>query len=136
MTRLTHFFLPLCLSAILLTGCGQKTSNPDAPAEVSYEETDLDIGDVIIEDGIKKLEFIVKNTGGNAFRVTSVSTSCDCTHADYDPNFIYGGKQTAITVTLDPKDLADGAFERLIAVYTDLKQNPDTLSFHGVAKHK
>ena len=120
---------------LLLMGCGNKSiSNEKGP--LVYEETDIDLGDIVIEDGAKNLEFHLLNNGEKAFFIQTVVTSCDCTEAEYNKEFVYRGKGTTIKVKFDPSTLNEGAFERMIGVYSSIKQCPDTLYIHGVAKHK
>lgn len=135
MTKHSLFLFVAGLMALVLTGCGHK-SDKNAPAKVVYEQTDIDLGDIYAEDGPKKVKFKVKNDGGGAFRIVNVASTCDCTDAEYSSDFVYGGESTTINVTLNVAKLYDGGFERMIGVQTDLKQQLDTLYFHGVVKHR
>jgi hypothetical protein len=106
------------------------------PAKIVYEDNDIDIGTVFIEDTEKVIEFKISNGGGRSFYLRDVVSSCDCTHAEYSDENVLGGESTTVKVTLNPSLLQEGAFERMIGVYSSLKNRPDTLYFHGVAKHK
>lgn len=131
-----HRLFLYLLVVFLAIGCQQKRANSDEPAMASYNTEDRDIGDIYVEDGTVKIKFQVTNIGGKPMYIKNVTTSCECTSATYDERFIYSGDNAEIVVTLDPSNFSDGAFERMVGVYTSAKQRPDTLYFHGVAKHK
>ena len=123
------------LSLLVFASCQTKKATND-PARLVYDETDLDIGNVVIEGGIKTLEYRIFNRGGKPFFIKTVVSSCECTDTEFKEEFVYSGKETVVRVKFDPSSLNEGAFERMIGVYSSVKQLPDTLYFHGVAKHK
>lgn len=124
------------LLLIVAVSCSKKKQVSSEPAKIVYEETDKDIGDVYFEDGEKVIEFKLTNGGGQPFHLRDVVSSCECTRTEYSDEQLYGGESTIIKVYFDPSELNDGAFERMIGVYSDLKKRPDTLYFHGVTKHR
>lgn len=127
--------LSLLFALVLLFGCTDKRSMKEPP-QVVYELTDYDIGTVYLEDTVHIVKMKVSNGGGQCFRFIDVVSSCDCTKTEFDKEPLYHGDESTIKVTLNPSLLDEGAFERMIGVYTDLKKRPDTLYFHGIAKHK
>lgn len=133
--KFNNRLLPLFLLLLLTVSCGKKKVSSE-PAKIVFEVTDLDIGDVYYEDGEKIIEFKVSNEGGRPFHLRDVVSTCECTRTEFSDEQLYGGESTTIKAYLDPSELAEGAFERMLGVYTDLKKLPDTLYFHGVAKHR
>lgn len=134
MKTLNYLFLSLCL--LLMTASCSKKPDSSLPAKLVYEQTDQDLGSVIIEDGTRVVKYTIRNDGGHYIYLADVVSSCDCTKIDFSRDNLWAGEKTTIKVTFDPKDLPEGDFERMIGVYTNMKQRPDTLYFHGVAKHK
>ena len=134
--QLNKRLLPLLLLLLMAVGCSKKRQVSNEPAKIVYEETDKDIGDIYFEDGEKVIEFKITNEGGRPFHLRDVISGCECTRTEYSHDQFYGGESTTITVHFDPSELTEGAFERMLGVYTDLKKLPDTLYFHGVAKHR
>lgn len=134
----TRFTLFLSLGLLLLAAsCGTKKCDSNEPPKAVYSHTDLDLGTIYYEDGPRVVDFTIRNEGGQYLHLIDVVSSCDCTKTDFDPaDLVYGGDDLTIKVTFNPKDVNEGAFERLLAVYTSVKKTPDTLSFHGVIKHK
>ena len=134
MKTLNYLFLSLGL-LLMTSSCGKKV-NSNLPAKLVYEQTDQDLGTVVIEEGPRVIKYTLRNDGGQYFHLVDVVSTCDCTKTDYNKKPVYGGDDVTIKVTFDPMDLPEGAFERMIGVYSNLKKRPDTLYFHGVAKHK
>lgn len=128
-----RYILPLCL-IVLLYGCKGRDMNE--PAKIVFEDNDIDIGTVYQEDTEKVIEFKITNGGGRSFYLRDVVSSCECTHAEFSTDYVRGGESTIVKVTLNPSMVEEGPFERLLGVYSNLKNRPDTLSFHGVVKHK
>ena len=137
MKNMSNRVLPLLLIVLMAVGCGKKKQGPYEPAKMVYEETDIDLGDIFIEDGVKTLEFVVRNGGDMPLSINDVVSSCDCTTTHFDRTTqLYRDDKTTIRVEFNPKDVTVGPFERMVGVYSSLKRRPDTLYFHGVAKHK
>lgn len=130
-----YFLLSLGL-LIVVAGCGKKKADPNLPAKLVFEQTDQNLGTIYFEDGPRVVEYTIRNDGGNYLYLVDVVSTCDCTKTDFSGDPLWGGDEAKVKVTFDPKDLAEGDFERMIAVFTNLKKGPDTLYFHGVAKHK
>jgi hypothetical protein len=133
--KLSNRFFPMLLLPLLFVSCGKKKVSTE-PAKIAFEVTDLDIGDVYYEDGEKVIEFKISNEGGRPFHLRDVVSTCECTRTEFSDEQLYGGESTTIKAYLNPEELPEGAFERMLGVYTDLKKRPDTLYFHGVAKHR
>ena len=128
---------PLMFLLLLVSSCSKQRRGPYEPAKVEYDKTDLNLGDVYIEDGERVIEYHVKNVGDHPLSVYDVVSSCDCTTIQFDENKqLYRDDEITIHVTFNPQDVPVGEFERMVGVYTSLKKRPDTLYFHGVAKHK
>lgn len=135
--KLSNSFFPMLLLPLLFVSCGKKRQGPYEPAKIVYENTDINLGEVYIEDGFKNLEFVVKNVGDMPLSINDVVSSCDCTTADFDVSKqLYHNDKMTIRVTFNPKDVSEGEFERMVGVYSSMKKRPDTLYFHGVLKHK
>ena len=134
----TPIYLILSLGLLLVAAsCGNNKKHSTEPPKLVFEQTDLDLGTIYIEDGPRVIEYTLRNEGGQYIHLIDVVSSCDCTKTDFDSQELaYGGEELSFKVQFDPKDIYDGPFERALAVYTNAKKRPDTLYFHGVAKHK
>jgi len=133
----TRIYLFLSLGLLMMASCSNKKTHSTEPPKLVYEQTDQDLGTIFIEDGPKVVKFTLRNEGGQYIHLIDVISTCDCTKTEFDSKeLVYGGDDMTIKVTFDPKDLTEGSFERMIGVFTNTKKRPDTLYFHGVAKHK
>ena len=135
--KLSRLSVPFLLFAAALTvGCQQRKPVGNNPALAVYDSMDKDIGEVAIGDKPITIEFQLTNEGDRSLHIRDVVTTCDCTDAKFSDESLFNGDKTIITVSLKTKAIAEGPFERMIGVYTSVRQRPDTLYFHGVAKHR
>jgi len=67
--------------------------------------------------------FKVRNTGGAALNIARVQTSCGCTAAVLDHQFLKPGEETRLKVTFDPRG-RHGAQTRTIWIHSNDPKNP------------
>ena len=133
----TRIYLFLSLALLLMAvSCGKKKADPNLPAKLVFEQTDLDLGTIYYEDGPLDLQYTIRNDGGQYLYLVDVVSTCDCTTPEFNHDNLYGGDAQTIKVTFNPQEVPEGDFERMIGVFTNLTKRPDTLYFHGVVKHK
>ncbi|MFQ5474466.1 MAG: DUF1573 domain-containing protein [Candidatus Nanoarchaeia archaeon] len=88
--------LMLTLLSVIVAGCASNSPK----IELSTDK--FDMGDIDPDAGLRTETFFVKNVGGAALNIESVSTSCGCTEAEVESEQIAPGEQTKLTVTYDP----------------------------------
>ena len=139
MTKMNGHILPLFLLLLItVAGCSgnHKKETPLSPAKPVYDRTEVDLGTVYIEDGVKTLEFHVRNEGDKYFWIIDANSGCECTRAEFSTQEVKKGESTTIKVFLDPAKIDPGSFERDLNVFTNLSNDAQTLYMRGVVKHK
>jgi rhodanese-related sulfurtransferase len=74
----------------------------DGGAEISFDKTSYDFGDVPQSQGIISTTFEVENTGDSVLEIGTLSTSCGCTTAEISEKSINPGESVELTVYFDP----------------------------------
>lgn len=67
--------------------------------------------------------FTVKNTGGKPLNITRVQTSCGCTAAVLDHQFLQPGEETRLKVQFDPRG-RNGPQNRQLWIHSNDPQQP------------
>lgn len=111
--------LALATSACLTPG-GFKPTSPDPSVWVDSDKHDW--GKVPGTETIEHV-FKVRNTGGAALNIARVQTSCGCTAAVLDHQFLKPGEETRLKVTFDPRG-RHGSQTRTIWIHSNDPKNP------------
>ena len=117
--------LVLVLSGIFLSGQAQKTT------VIKFDSMEHDFGEVKEENGPVTYEFKFRNLGQEAFLISDVKVSCNCTTPSYSREPVKPGKYGFIKASFDPKN-TDGPFSKLITVIGNTNQSPIYLTIKGV----
>lgn len=85
-----------------------------------------DLGDVT-KEGFS-YTFTVKNTGKKPLEIERVSTSCGCTLATIESEYIMPGESTGLLVTFNPKLMEEeikGKITRIVFIKSNDPENPE-----------
>lgn len=72
------------------------------------------------------------NKGKATLVIQKTSTSCHCAQPTYSKAPIKAGRSGNITITIDPKEMFPGIFERTITVYSNASNSPVRIYVKGV----
>lgn len=86
------------------------------------------VGEVLFRNPVD-VTFALKNKGKSPLEILSVETSCSCTMVDYPRNAVKPGETVNIIVRYDAEML--GTFQKEVAVYTNVRQEPYFLQIQG-----
>lgn len=102
-----------------------------AMTQLATDQEEYDMG-TVEENTTKAQKVILRNLGTKPFRIKGITTSCDCTTAEYDWQEIEPNGQQEITVYYKAEQPGD--FWRTIAIYGNIPEQSITLSFVGTVK--
>lgn len=120
--RRVHLFA-LTAVALAASSCltgGFKPTSADPTVWVDSEKHDW--GRVAGTETVEHV-FKVRNSGGAALNIARVQTSCGCTAAVLDHQFLKPGEETRLKVTFDPRG-RHGAQTRTIWIHSNDPKTP------------
>jgi len=89
-----------------------------------------------IKEGASKTVIVTfTNTGKKPLIISSVYTNCGCTEIDYPKEPFMPGKSGTIKITYNATE-GEGAFSKTVTVYTNAKNNKETLKIEGIVLSK
>ncbi len=97
---------------------------------MSFKVTQVDLGVINEQDGVKSTTFTFTNIGTAPLVINGVSVSCGCTNVVFVKDPVMPGKSSNITVTYDP-EFRPGFFDKKIYVYSDKRRKRNVLSIKG-----
>jgi len=93
----------IVLCAFTASSCAILGSRPESPDPVVWVDTaQHDFGDITGAETVSHV-FTVKNKGGKPLNILRVQTSCGCTAAVLDKQFLKPGEASRLKVTFDPR---------------------------------
>ena len=107
---------------------GIKETDTLALTQLVPDREEYDMG-IVAENETKKQKVLLKNTGNVPFIIKGITTSCDCTTAEYDWKEIAPEEQKEIVVSYKGEEPGD--FWRTVTVYGNIPDQSLTLSFVG-----
>ena len=107
---------------------GIKGTDTLALTQLVPDREEYDMG-IVAENETKKQKVLLKNTGDVPFVIKGITTSCDCTTAEYDWKEIAPDEQKEMVVSYKGEELGD--FWRTVTVYGNIPDQSLTLSFVG-----
>ena len=107
---------------------GVKKSETLALTQIVSDQEEYDLG-IVAENETKRQKVLLKNTGNVPFVIKGVTTSCDCTTAEYDWKEIAPNEQKEMVVSYKGEEPGD--FWRTVTVYGNIPDQALTLSFVG-----
>jgi hypothetical protein len=141
-----RILLTLTLASSLLFACGNKKSgvnsdivnnpltadgkgNPDQLAEISFEETQFNFGE-IIQGQVVETDFVFNNTGKNDLVIYDAKGSCGCTVPEYPKEPIKPGASNKIHVKFDSTG-KEGHQTKTVTLTCNTQPNQVTLQIVG-----
>jgi len=112
-------------SGILASSClfGVGGFKPTSPDPVVWVDSDKhDWGTITGAETVDHV-FAVRNMGGAPLNITRVQTSCGCTAAVLDHQYLKPGEETRLKVTFDPRG-RHGAQTRTVWIHSNDPKNP------------
>ena len=107
---------------------GIKETEALALTQLVPDQEEYDMG-IVAENETKKQKVLLKNTGDVPFIIKGITTSCDCTTAEYDWKEIAPDEQKEIVVSYKGEEPGD--FWRTVTVYGNTPDQSLILSFVG-----
>ena len=107
---------------------GIKETEALALTQLVPDREEYDMG-IVAENETKKQKVLLKNTGDVPFVIKGITTSCDCTTAEYDWKEIAPNEQKEMVVSYKAEQPGD--FWRTVTVYGNIPGQALTLSFVG-----
>ena len=107
---------------------GIKETEALALTQLVPDQEEYDMG-IVAENETKKQKVLLKNTGDVPFVIKGITTSCDCTTAEYDWKEIAPDEQKEMVVSYKGEEPGD--FWRTVTVYGNIPGQALTLSFVG-----
>ena len=107
---------------------GIKETEALALTQLVPDQEEYDMG-IVAENETKKQKVLLKNTGDVPFVIKGITTSCDCTTAEYDWKEIAPDEQKEMVVSYKGEEPGD--FWRTVTVYGNIPGQSLALSFVG-----
>ena len=107
---------------------GVKQSETLALTQIVSDQEEYDLG-IVVENETKRQKVLLKNMGNVPFVIKGVTTSCDCTTAEYDWKEIAPDEQKEMVVSYKGEEPGD--FWRTVTVYGNIPGQSLTLSLVG-----
>ena len=107
---------------------GIKETEALALTQLVPDQEEYDMG-IVAENETKKQKVLLKNTGNVPFVIKGITTSCDCTTAEYDWKEIAPDEQKEMVVSYKGEEPGD--FWRTVTVYGNIPGQSLALSFVG-----
>ena len=107
---------------------GVKETETLALTQLVPDQEEYDMG-IVAENETKKQKVLLKNTGDVPFIIKGITTSCDCTTAEYDWKEIAPDEQKEMVVSYKGEEPGD--FWRTVTVYGNIPDQSLTLSLVG-----
>ena len=122
--RMSHIVWA-ALAAVSLAACEKK------PAQISFLQTDIDLGTVYTNDAAHSLDVEFRNKGDEPLVINSVWPSCECVTVERFDTIVRGGRNGKITLNYDFSIYPPGDIERSISISSN---SADTM-YHDVYFH-
>ena len=106
-----------------------------AQAQVKFDRTLHDFGDVTVADGPLVCTFTFTNQGKTDALVTSVVSSCGCTGVKWTRAVVHPGEKGSVTATYS-NDEGPGSFDKVLTVYVKDAKKPQILHIRGIVNEK
>jgi hypothetical protein len=102
--------------------------------------------DILLQDSICNMKtikengpsisknIIFTNIGKKPLILQKVQTSCHCAQASFSKEPVMPNKQDTVTITLNPKEMFKGYFERTVTIYSNAKRGTVRIHVKGVVK--
>jgi hypothetical protein len=110
---------------------GQKQEHGTPVTNVSVSSTEIKLDD-LQKDKKSVAVFTLKNIGNQPLSINNIDASCGCTKPYWDKNPIPPGKETSVTLEIQPEDA--GFFHKTVRVYCNTEKGVISLVISGEVK--
>ncbi|WP_375586370.1 DUF1573 domain-containing protein [Cyclobacterium xiamenense] len=125
----TTFLVAVCG---FLFSCSVDVNSQDVVGSgLVWENSLLNIGAVLAEDGPATADFYFVNKTDSSAYIRSVETDCGCTVAAYSQDTLASDRVGLVRVRYDPQSRG-GTFSKLIIVHSNVHPEGDSLFLEGV----
>lgn len=127
----------LLLLAVMLTLCSchyLNSGSSKSTADILLQDSvcDMSVVEVNGPSITKNIQFT--NTGKEPLIIQEAQTSCHCAQASFTKEPVMPNQQGTVTITLNPKEMFKGYFERTITLYSNARKGPVRIHIKGVVK--
>lgn len=109
-----HIFYLLLLALI----SSQQLFSQQKGANISFDKSAHDFGEIKESDGVVTFDFTFTNTGNEALILQKVNSSCGCTTPTWTKQPVAPGEKGVVSAAYDPKN-RPGHFDKYITVETN-----------------
>ncbi|MDR1338697.1 MAG: DUF1573 domain-containing protein [Prevotellaceae bacterium] len=113
----------------VISGQAQERTVP--VTEVSVSSSEIKLFD-LQKDKKSVATFTLKNTGNQPLLISSVNASCGCTKPSWDRRPVKPGKETSITLEIEPEEA--GFFHKTVQVYCNTEKGVIQFVISGEVK--
>ena len=128
--RMSHIVWVALVAIVSLAACEKK------PAQISFPQTDIDLGTMFTNDAAHSLDVEFRNEGNENLIINSVFPSCECVTVERFDTIVRGGKKGKITLNYNFSIYPPGDIERSITISSN---SADTahheVYFHALLKY-
>ena len=100
-------------------------------AHISFACKKHDFGEVPRKGGDLSVKFEYVNDGTEPLVITRIATSCTCIHANYRRRPLDVGERGVIELTYEPHKMEEGAFHKVVQVYSNSVDGMHLLTVSG-----
>ena len=100
-----------------------------AYANIDFENTFHDFGEIKEEDGTVSYDFKFTNTGEETLKIERVTTSCGCTSPDFTQE-VQPGESGYVTAQFNPS-AREGDFSHFVSVFSNMHEGRLRLTIEG-----
>lgn len=105
-------------------------------AHLSFVKSKHDFGEVRRKGGDLKVKFEYVNDGSEPLIITRIATSCTCIRTDYRRRPLDVGEHDVIELTYEPHKMEEGAFHKVVQVYSNSVDGMHLLTVGGNSVEK
>jgi hypothetical protein len=110
---------------------GHKQEHKTPITNVSVSSTEIKLDD-LQKDKKSVAVFTLKNIGNQPLSINNIDASCGCTKPYWDKNPVMPGKETSLTLEIQPEDA--GFFHKIARVYCNTEEGVILLVISGEVK--
>jgi hypothetical protein len=115
----------------VISGQTQEQEHRTPVTNVSVSSTEIKLND--LQKNKKSVAtFTLKNIGNQPLSINSIDASCGCTKPVWDKSPVAPGKETSVTLEIQPEDA--GFFHKTVQVYCNTEKGVITLVISGEVK--
>lgn len=115
------------MALVMVVAVNAKTKQE---AEIKFEQTTHDFGNINEDGGRVSYEFVFTNTGTSPLKLESVRAECGCTTPEFPTKDIAPGEKGTIKVTYNPYG-RPGSFIKKVTVRSNGKNPRVNLKIRG-----